>query len=324
MFGYVKPYKPEMKVKEYEQYKAYYCGLCKALGNEYGIFSRVILSYDCTFFAIADISLKNKCSGYKTGKCTFNPMKKCTFADVGDNAYSRAAALSVVTTYYKIVDNIEDSRFLKRLLYRLLKLPASRWRKKAIKKHPQIEEIVKRMSQRQAEVEKDKDASIDAAAEPTALMLQSVMCILAENEKDETIFGQFGYHLGKWIYLMDACDDMEKDEKNDNFNPFVSQLIKKRGMDINEIRKYQNGLLNQSVAMCTAAYNLIDFKKNTEVLNNVVNLGLAEMQRQVLFNNKREPTGGANGDSIDNVVDKAKSSAEQENKSKETGAFQRS
>ena len=88
MFGYLQPYKPYLMIKDFELYKSVYCGLCKQLGRDYGFLTRLILSYDCTFYAILLMSLKRSCTGFSDGRCKFNPLKKCKFADCKDNAYS--------------------------------------------------------------------------------------------------------------------------------------------------------------------------------------------------------------------------------------------
>ena len=79
MFGYIRISKPEMRIKEYEMYKAIYCSLCKELGRSYGIFARLTLSYDFTFLALLNMALKDNFCGTNRKKCTCNPFKKCTY-----------------------------------------------------------------------------------------------------------------------------------------------------------------------------------------------------------------------------------------------------
>ena len=85
MFGYIRISKPELKVKEYEMYKAVYCSLCKYLGKEYGILSRLTLSYDFTFLALLNMSLKDGCENFHKGRCAFNPIKKCNYCENDKN-----------------------------------------------------------------------------------------------------------------------------------------------------------------------------------------------------------------------------------------------
>ena len=109
MFGYLQIDKAELKVREYEAYKAVYCGLCKQLGKDYSFLTRLALSYDCTFYTMMLMSLSSGCSGFSDGRCRFNPLKKCRFADCKNDCYSKAAALSVISVYYKLMDELMDS-----------------------------------------------------------------------------------------------------------------------------------------------------------------------------------------------------------------------
>ena len=155
MFGYLQIHKDELKVKEYEAYKSVYCGLCKQLGKDYCFLTRLILSYDCTFYSIMLMSLKRTCTGFADGRCKFNPLKKCKFAKCRDDALSKAAALSVISAYYKILDDIGDSGFFRKTACRIIKPLFHHWKKKAAKRYPEIEKTVSGMMQNQSDVEKD-------------------------------------------------------------------------------------------------------------------------------------------------------------------------
>ena len=122
MFGYLQVDKAELKVREWEAYKSVYCGLCRQMGRDYSFLSRLARSYDCTYYAMLLMSVHRSCTGFDSGRCRFNPLKKCGFARCTDESYSKAAALSVISVYYKLLDDIRDSGFFKRLGTRFLKL----------------------------------------------------------------------------------------------------------------------------------------------------------------------------------------------------------
>ena len=116
MFGYVKVCKPELRVREYEEYKAVYCTLCKTLGKEYGVLSRVLLSYDATFYVLLrECALQAAMPCYKKGRCRFNPLTKCGYCENPAASYREAAALTVLMSYQKVLDNITDGRGFKNL-----------------------------------------------------------------------------------------------------------------------------------------------------------------------------------------------------------------
>ena len=135
MFGYLQIQKSELLVREYEAYKAVYCGLCKQMGKDYSFLTRFSLSYDCTFYAMLLMAVKRSCTGFKDGRCRFNPLKKCKYALSENDSYSKASAFSVISVYYKLKDDLSDSKFFKKLLVRLILPFFSHWHKKAIRKY---------------------------------------------------------------------------------------------------------------------------------------------------------------------------------------------
>ena len=120
MFGYLQIDEGELKVREYEAYKSVYCGLCKQMGKDYTFLSRFTLSYDCTFYTMLLLSSRKSCNGFRNGHCVFNPLKKCKYAQCEDDSYSKSAAFSIISTYYKLKDDIADSGFFRRSASRLL------------------------------------------------------------------------------------------------------------------------------------------------------------------------------------------------------------
>lgn len=279
MFGYLQIHKDELKVKEYEAYKSVYCGLCKQLGRDYGFLTRLILSYDCTFYAILLMSLKRSCTGFSDGRCKFNPLKKCKFADCKDNAYSKASALSVISAYYKVVDDIDDSGFFKRIALKIVKPFFGRRQKKAARRFPEIENIVSEMMKNQKASENDELVTIDKAANPTAKMISDLAALEGGNDLQKRVLSEFGYQIGRWVYLIDAADDYEKDKKSGNFNPFIKA-------DIND-KDYINSVLSQSLARAYDAYNLLDIIDFKPIIDNMMLYGFPNKQNAVL-NNRQE------------------------------------
>ena len=279
MFGYLQIHKDELKVKEYEAYKSVYCGLCKQLGRDYGFLTRLILSFDCTFYAILLMSLKRSCTGFSDGRCKFNPLKKCKFADCKDNAYSKASALSVISAYYKVVDDIDDSGFFKRIALKIAKPFFGRRQKKAARRFPEIENIVSEMMKNQKAAENDELVTIDKAANPTAKMISDLAALEGGNDLQKRVLSEFGYQIGRWVYLIDAADDYEKDKKSGNFNPFIKA-------DIND-KDYINSVLSQSLARAYDAYNLLDIIDFKPIIDNMMLYGFPNKQNAVL-NNRQE------------------------------------
>ena len=136
MFGYVRAYRPEMKFSEFDTYKAVYCTLCRKLGKSYGMLAQSSLSYDFTFLLMLLLSMEDECCGYTQMRCRYNPLKKCMRLERENDTIDYTAACLVISAYYKLQDNVEDSGFFKRNACRFLKLFYSRHRKKAAKLYP--------------------------------------------------------------------------------------------------------------------------------------------------------------------------------------------
>lgn len=282
MFGYVTTDKSEMLYKDFDTYKAIYCSLCKQLGKEYTVFSRFILSYDCTFYAVLSLSLSDTCPGFCTGRCRFNPLKKCNYLKQGEEQLSKAAALSVISVYYKLLDNIADGGFFEKLGCYLLLPFFSHCRKKARSKYPQLDEAVSLMSKQQFEYEQDKNCSIDKAAEPTAQMLSTVMTLLTDDADTQRIYSTFGYFLGKWIYLCDAANDFDDDNKHGAFNPYIIAYGADRQKHIDDI----NASLNHCLSELLLSYNLMQPKRFGAIIENVLIHGLPKKQSSILYKDK--------------------------------------
>ena len=277
MFGYLQIQKSELLVREFDAYKSVYCGLCKQMGKDYSILARFSLSYDCTFYAMLLMSVDRSCTGFKDGRCTCNPLKKCKFALSSSDCYSKAAAFSIVSAYYKLKDDISDSKFFKRLLCRLVLPFFSHWRKKALKNYLQLDNYVSQMMDLQYKAEHNKERLVDESAHPTALMLANVFSLETEDELLKRVFYEFGYQLGRWIYLIDAADDIKKDEKSGNFNPFINPI---NGDETSS--DYISLILNQSLARAYDAYNLIDIVDFKGILDNMMLKGFPTVQNRVI------------------------------------------
>ncbi|MCD7827211.1 MAG: DUF5685 family protein [Clostridiales bacterium] len=266
MFGYIKTHRPELKVWEDEAYKGIYCSLCRELGKRYGVVSRLFLSYDSTFLALTLMSLTDKKICFNKKRCPFNPAKKCQMCSESQDEIAFAADISVLLLYFKIRDNIRDSTLFKAFLYRILLIIVTPFYKKAVKYRPNEDKIVLDYINSQAAVEEKMTKSVDEAAEPTARMLG---LLFSEGETDEMqsrVRYQLGYCLGRWVYMADAFDDMEKDRKSGNYNPFI--------LSGNDNYEKIKGDLLMTAGEAAKAYELLNVKKFGGIVKNVIYDGL--------------------------------------------------
>ena len=278
MFGYVTVYKPELKVKEYEAYKGVYCTLCKEMGKDYGILSRFLLSYDGAFYVLYKMGLNNEIVTAEKSRCTFNPCKKCAKITCESDIYKLASTITVVLAYFKLVDNLKDSKGIKKqLLYFLL--PYFLYlKRKALKKYPDIFNEIEKGMKEQFEIEKDSNASLDKSAHPTAQMLG---WLFAYNECETTKQSayDFGYQLGRVVYFLDAFDDYEKDTKENTYNPLKNEkdYIETATMSI-----------NLSIGVLSQVYEEQNLNKFSPIIENVIYDGLNYQIERITKKNRGE------------------------------------
>lgn len=129
MTGYIKAFKPELKIKDYELYRGVYCSECRVLGRLYTPIARMLLNYDFTFLSIVRLALQEQCGKFEKGRCCVNPAKKCLKC-TDDAELERSADVVIIVSYYKLLDDIADGGFFKRLACRLIKPALSLMHKK--------------------------------------------------------------------------------------------------------------------------------------------------------------------------------------------------
>lgn len=264
MFGYVTVYKPELKIKEYEAYKGVYCTLCKEMGKEYGILSRFLLSYDGAFYVMYKLGLSGDNISVKNSRCTFNPCKKCMKISTESDAYKLASTITVVLAYFKLVDNLHDGSFFKKLLLYMIHPYFALLKNKAKKKYPEIFQTVEEGMQKQFEIETEENPSPDKCADPTARMLAWLFSY-GECDENKEKAENFGYQLGRAVYFLDAFDDYADDIKTKSFNPFknTEDIVSDASLSV-----------NLSAGALSEAFTNQQFKNFYPIIENVIFDGL--------------------------------------------------
>ena len=283
MFGYIRVKKEELKIKDFEAYKAVYCSLCKKLGRSYGILSRLTLSYDFAFLSLLNISLKSGCVSFERKRCAFNPFKKCNYCKSSDELDMPAAA-AMIMLYYKILDNIKDEKGFKKLGFLLLKPIFSGAHKKAAKKYPLIEKTVAEYIESQNIAENDGNCTLDSVCDPTAKALSKLLPLCSDDSSQKRVLERLGYCLGRYIYLMDAGCDIEKDIKSGSFN-VLKKYVKEGNIKKDTVLKTEPQIyfcINEAAK----AFELLEIKKFKPILGNIIYLGLEDVYLKELKNEK--------------------------------------
>lgn len=281
MFGYIKPCRAELKVKEFEAYRGVYCGLCRRIGKEYGLLARCTLSYDYAFLALLQLTVQKADCAFTACRCIAHPTRKrCCLKDADALSFTAAAAMLMLSQ--KAKDRKRDDGIRGRLFAGVTGPYFRRLHKKAAARFPKLAEHCEKIMPMQWEAEAKPDCTPDEAAHPTADTLGKILSELSEDETERRVLYRLGYCMGRWIYFMDALDDLETDKKRQRFNP----LLLRFGTDEEKCRDYAVELLQQSDAEAAAAYELLDAGNFSPVLENIIYLGMKQEQNRLLDRKK--------------------------------------
>lgn len=261
MFGYVTINKEELKIKDYNKYQSFYCGLCHSLKRQYGISGQMTLSYDMTFLGILLSSLYEDNTDAVKRRCIPHPVKS---HEAISNSYTDyAAAMNVILTYYKLKDDWEDDRNIKSNTFAgMLK----RAFKKASASYPRQSAVIAECIKMQHECEQNNIISIDDVSAPTGKMLAEIF----DMRQDEwsALLRRMGFYLGKYIYIIDAYDDIEKDIRKNNFNPLIQYK------DDADFCEHCEQMLIMVAAECSKAFEMMPILDNADILRNILYSGI--------------------------------------------------
>ena len=273
MFGYVVVDKPSLRIREYDYYKATYCGLCHAMGKCTGCISRLTLSYDMTFFALLRGMLLEENVEFEKKRCVRHPLKSVNTVKV-NSQLEYSAFVGGILTSGKIEDNINDERGAKRLAARLLRAFFSGMDKRSSAALPEISAIVRKGLDELSELEKVKTPSIDAPADVFGDMMAQLLAFGLESDK-ALIARSIGKRLGRWIYMVDALDDYSDDAKSGSYNPFV---LLYGGEDFTpDNLKSISSMLEAEMALVCSALDLLDDDADNsrrEVIKKILCIGM--------------------------------------------------
>lgn len=280
MFGYIRPNKDELKVIQLERFKSIYCGLCTSIRRRYGGVYSNFLSYDITYFALVLGSLDDGFSIEKL-KCVASPIKSKN-VEVSSKVIDFSADISILLSYYKILDNIKDEKY--NFKYKLILLFLKPAYKKAIKNQGSADIIIKTNLENLDILEEKRETNIDKVSDPFAKMLSQLSQVQGENLAIAEIF----YHIGRWIYIIDAIKDIGEDFIKTEYNPIIARFNLLDGKLDSETRDKLSSILGASITRIREAVDLLDSKKDKEIIENIVNLGLVDIMLDILQEENNE------------------------------------
>ena len=318
MFGYVVVNKPELKFREFDVYRAYYCGLCHSLSKRHGLSGQLTLSYDMTFLVILLSSLYEPEHSVTSKRCIVHPLKRQSIISSEFTDY--VADMNVILSYFKCLDDWHDDRSVLKLAY-----------SKLLKKGS----IGKNLNNVHATSDSTDDGSV-AATQPSAVddgsvaatqpnsdsnnqnsyftddsehlhispdysyknKIEAISSLLDElgtrekmNETNVDVvaglfgrimqilfvpfddiyakgLGRMGFYLGKFIYIMDAFDDVEDDVKKGRYNVFSNCYTDP------DFETHVKDMLTMMMAECSDAFEMLPAVDNADILRNILYSGV--------------------------------------------------
>lgn len=265
MFGYVTIDKPELKVKEFYRYKSYYCGLCRTLKEEYGFRGRMTLSYDMAFLVLFLTSLYETPTKELQSHCPLHPVKKIPILQNEISEYG--AKMNILLVYFKCEDDWKDDKSLKGIAGMHL------FRKKAkelCREYKRQAQVIQKQLKALASYEEKQEENLDLAAGAFGKLMAELFVYKEDMWEQE--LRNFGFYLGKFIYIMDAYDDLEEDLKTGSYNPL--KAVKKNSKDDNDYENTVQQILVMMMAEATAAFEKLPLLWDSEILRNILYSGV--------------------------------------------------
>ena len=249
-----------------ELYRACYCGLCRAMRRRCGFFAGMILNYDFTFLVLL-LTPKEGVPVERCRRCPTRPFR-CVSMCAASPGLETAADESVILAYHQLCDTVRDEGFFRGLPARILRFLLHRGYGKAAACRSDFDRIVTEQLERLRTLEQESCASLDAPADTFATLLQAAAPKTGDSAHDRAM-AQLLYHLGRWIYLLDARDDLVRDREQGSYNPILLRFDADQDVDT-PVR----ATLDRSLDMMRSSCALLELGRQEEIVNNVLWLGL--------------------------------------------------
>ena len=279
MFGYVTIYEPELKVKDLKKYKAYYCGLCRMHKEKYGFMGQMTLTYDMTFAVILLSSLYENASEAERHRCKVHPIKKQMM--LRNEITDYAAAMNVLLAYYHMEDDWQDDRKVTSLMTKSMIHGKVR---RIIEEYPRQSRAIRSALEELSSCEKEECTDIDRTAGCFGRLMEELF--VYREDIWERNLRKMGFFLGKFIYIMDAYEDLPEDLKKGRYNPLRDMY----GKDDYEGRMKQ--ILCMMIAESTAEFERLPCLLDVDILRNILYDGVWNRYNKIQMKKSEDQNNG--------------------------------
>ena len=264
MFGYINVNREKLSPADRSMYQSYYCGLCRVLKERFGRKGQILLNYDMAFLIVLLTGLYELEDTRQEFICALHPSKKQTARTNAATDY--AAAMNILLSARNFEDDWNDNRsYTKKALAQLLRKDYERVREL----YPRQEMAITKYLRRLERAEKCREQNVDAVAGLTGEMLGE---IFAWKEDDIWVdeLRCLGFYMGKFIYLMDAYADIDKDTKNHCYN-VLSLMQQKTEQDFETFSRL---MLTSMMAECAKSFERLPILLHAEICRNILYSGV--------------------------------------------------
>ena len=261
MLGVMTVRKDELKFREFDRYRGFYCGLCRAIGQRCGKACRMALSFEMTFLSMLLTSLYEPETKGEMRRCAFHPIEKRLM--LGNEAIDYCADLSALISYYDLRDGWEDEKRVDKLAESALLKTAARRAGEAL---PRQRKAVERYVEKLHEVEQKNDMNLDAAANLSGELLGELY--VWKKDVYERDLRELGFYLGKFIYLCDSFEDVEQDIKKNNYNPLAGRFKRPEFEDESRM------MLEDMMARACRAFECLPLLEDAPIMRNILYSGI--------------------------------------------------
>ena len=289
MFGYIKTYPPELKVREQESYRALYCGLCREMGQCDGQCARLMLSYDFVFLALVRLCVTGEAPSFRQRRCLVHPFRRRPMGEDCE-ALAHSARCAALLNYWKCRDDCADERGLRRLRAYLLLPPLALGRRRVRRVYAELDERIAEHLAALSRLERERVDSVDLPADAFGALLRE-LCAFGLEGVPFKLAAEIGYHVGRWIYLVDALDDREADAKRGAYNPLIPHFGAAALTE--EQKETMAAHLVEDLMGVERALDLLDedeipYRDGAAILKNILYLGMPRVAREVLGEDEGE------------------------------------
>lgn len=296
MFGYIQPLKSELKIREYDVFRAYYCGVCRSMAERHMQLPRFALSNDCVFLALLLSSVYCMSHKVKKFRCIIHPTKKRPCAE-RNNAIDYAADVNIILAWYKAKDDLKDGDILAGVTQVVaLKRAFSKIKKRWLGS-PVLALKLKKITDCLEDLEVKERSECDNMDETGDAFAKLTGCIFSWSSETEVgdnanlrALDWLGYNIGKWIYIADAWKDIENDINKNRYNPIAAacgwEIMKAEGRSTGDFRNCYRERIERLLTSCleqaSTALSLLNIESNREILENIIYLGLRRKMEDIL------------------------------------------